>query len=389
MANRLTKSIVESMPPKTKLWDSTVVGMGVRNQGGRPTYFVTTRLNGRDVFMTIGKHGSPWTVELARKEARRLLALVAQGINPNKEKRETQDRPIFAATSKIFLSEHGVKLKPRTLEEYERLFKLHLTPFFGKMDLDAITNADASKFHSSMAAKPRAANFALAVLSKFMSWCEQTGRRKQGTNPCVGIKKYRERKVERYLSADELSAVGEAIQKAELAKTETVWGLAALRLYILTGARRDEILTLKWSYVDYDREALRLPDSKTGEKIIKLGSLAIEVLKAIPRIDGNPYVIVGDKPGHHLVAIQNNWERIRETAGIEDVRLHDLRHSYASVVANSGASLLVIGKLLGHTNSQTTGRYAHLTDDPVSVANSAANEFFTKALKPKPRSRRK
>ena len=137
----------------------------------------------------------------------------------------------------------------------------------------------------------------------------------------------------------------------------------AIRLLMLTGCRLSEILTLRWEHVDYEHSCLRLPDSKTGAKVVFLASPAIDVLRTIERHEGNPYVIVGKNPGTHLVNLQNPWRRLRHQAGLDDVRLHDLRHSFASVAAAAGLSLLQIGKLLGHTRAATTQRYAHLADE--------------------------
>ena len=144
--------------------------------------------------------------------------------------------------------------------------------------------------------------------------------------------------------------------------------MAAIRLLVLTGARLNEILTLQWEWVDFDAQCLRLPDSKTGAKTICLNPPAMQVLADIPRLENNPFVICGGKPGAHLINLQKPWRRIRKLAGLDDVRLHDLRHSFASIAVASGMSLPLIGALLGHSQPQTTARYAHLSDDPLKKA---------------------
>lgn len=151
--------------------------------------------------------------------------------------------------------------------------------------------------------------------------------------------------------------------------SEDIYVAAAIRLLIFTGARLGEILSLRWDYVDLEGGRLLLPDSKTGGKTVYLNSLSLDVLKLLPRADGNPHVIVGKKPGEHLVNLRKPWYRIREHAGLDDVRIHDLRHSFASFAVAEGLSLPVIGKLLGHRNASTTERYAHLADDPIRSAN--------------------
>ena len=154
-----------------------------------------------------------------------------------------------------------------------------------------------------------------------------------------------ENRRERFLSAEELSRLGEALREAEQEQIATPYAIAAIRLLLLTGARLSEILTLKWDYVDPDNRQLRLPRSKTGPKSIYLTTAVADILQSLPRVKGNPFVIVGEKAGAHLVNFQKPWSRIRARAGLDDVRLHDLRHSYASVGATGGLSLLFVGKL--------------------------------------------
>ena len=144
--------------------------------------------------------------------------------------------------------------------------------------------------------------------------------------------------------------------------------MAAIRLLTFTGARKSEILTLRWDWVDFENKRLNLPDSKTGEKSIYLNAPALEVLSNIPRMQGNPFVIVGAKPGQRLVNIQKPWNRVRIDAGMPDLRLHDLRHTFASIAVMGGMSLPMVGALLGHKNARTTQRYAHLAGDPIQSA---------------------
>ena len=191
-------------------------------------------------------------------------------------------------------------------------------------------------------------------------------RRLVNANPVLGVKKFREGRKERYLSADEMARLGDALKAAE--ESELPGALTAIRLLALTGARRGEILNAEWSQVDFERGILVLPDTKSGHKVLLLGSPAIEVLRNAVRIEGNPYICPGKAPARPIVNVQKIWSRSRARAGIPDVRLHDLRHSFASVSAAEGDSLLVIGRLLGHTNPTTTERYAHLADDPIRRA---------------------
>ena len=171
--------------------------------------------------------------------------------------------------------------------------------------------------------------------------------------------------------------------KAEEEGPESPYVVAAVRLLIFTGARLSEILELQWDHVDIERAMLLLPDSKTGKKAIYLNAPALEVLTVLPRLEGNPFVIVGQKDGSHRVNLQKPWRAIRKRAKLDDVRLHDLRHSFASIAAAGGASLFMIGKLLGHTQSATTERYAHLAADPLRAANEAIGQRIIAAMKPK------
>ena len=204
------------------------------------------------------------------------------------------------------------------------------------------------------------ANKCLALLSKMFNMAERWGMRPDGTNPCRHVDKYRSQPRERFLSEQELARLAEVLAEVAGDGSETPFTVAAVRLLVFTGARLGEILSLRWEYVDFDNAMLFLPESKTGKKVIYLSAPALEVLTNIPRIESNPYAICGEKDGAHLVNLQKPWTRIRKRAGLENVRIHDLRHSFASVAASGGLSLPMIGKLLGHTQAATTQRYAHL-----------------------------
>lgn len=170
------------------------------------------------------------------------------------------------------------------------------------------------------------------------------------------------------------------MRESEQDKACSPWIVAAIRLLTFTGARRNEILTLRWEHVNEEHGCLMLPDSKTGRKAVHLNPPALDVLHAIPRLEGNPYVICGERPGRHLANIEKPWRRIRAAAKLDDVRLHDLRHSFASVAASGGQSLVIIGKMLGHSKAATTAPYAHLADDPVKAASDAVGERIAAAM---------
>src|SRR4029078_7886666 len=177
-----------------------------------------------------------------------------------------------------------------------------------------------------------------------------------------------------------LARLGDALREAEKDRSCSTWVIAAVRLLSLTGARLSEILTLRWEHVREEHKSLMLPDSKTGRKAIHLNAPALALLQTIPRLEGNSYVICGEKAGQHLVNLENPWRRIRKAATLDDVRLHDLRHSFASVAATGGQSLVIIGKMLGHSKATTTARYAHLADDPVKAASDAVGRHIAAAM---------
>lgn len=268
------------------------------------------------------------------------------------------------------------KRKQRTAEEYQRLIDQFVLPALGKHNVSAVTRADIARLHHSLRVTPYQANRVLAVLSKMLSLAEPWGLRADGSNPCRSVEKYRETKRERMLSADELSRLGAALAQWH----GSPYVAAAVRLLVLTGARLNEILTLRWSPVDFERGEVRLTDSKTGPRTLHLPAEALTVLAELPRIDGNPFVIVGERHGRHLVNLQKPWRVLRDTADLPDVRLHDLRHAYASVAASSGLGLPIIGKLLGHSQPATKHRYAHLAADPLKAAAEAIGQKIAAAM---------
>jgi len=361
---RIGVAQVQALKPDEILRDTEVKGFGVRRRADAVSYFLQTRVKGRLRWFTIGKHGAPWTPATARKEALRLLATVNQGNDPGADKKRALRTRTMTEAAQLFLSQHGPRLAPRTRQEYARVFEKILLPAFGARRIDDLKRSDVTRFHTAMQDTPRMANLALAILSKLMTWLEQHGDLPEHSNPCRLVARFKENHRERFLTREELDRLGVVLAEAEAAG-DNPYVIAAIRLLILTGARLTEILTLRWEMLDFERSMIFLTKSKTGAKPIFLNTGAIDVLRAIPRIEGNPFVIVGASGGSHLINLQKPWRRLRARAGLGDVRLHDLRHSFASFAAAEGASLLMIGKLLGHTQAQTTQRYAHLVADPL------------------------
>jgi integrase len=375
MQQKITKRTVDQLSAGDQdavVWDSEVIGFGIRcRQSGAKYYIVKMRAGGRQRWLTIGRHGSPWTPDSARIEAKRLLGLKAGGKDPATERDRQKGALTIAELGSRFLTQYVAQhCKPRTAEEYQRAVEHFINPILGRQRIADVTRADVARLHHHFRDRPYQANRALAVLSKMINLAEGWGLRPDGINPVRHIRKYKEAKRERYLTGDELRRLGKVLSDAQAGQTETPFTLAAIGLLILTGARLTEILTLKWEYVDLRNGVLRLPDSKTGAKLVYLNDSAVHLLRSMPRMQDNPYVIPGKRTGARLINLQKPWRRMRAKANLPDVRIHDLRHSFASIAVGAGMSLPLLGKLLGHTQAATTQRYAHLAADPIRAASN-------------------
>jgi integrase len=258
-------------------------------------------------------------------------------------------------------------------------------PQLGKRKVADIQRADVAQLITAMADTPPMANKVISLLSKAFNLAEIWGWRPEGTNPCRHIERFKEESRERYLSESELVRLGETLAKIESEGTTLPQAIGAIRLLILTGCRSAEILKLRWDEVDLERRCLRLSDSKTGSRTVVLNTAALQILSGLDRVAGNPHVIPGAKRGSHLSTLQRLWDRVRVEADIADVRIHDLRHTFASVGVNTGHNLSVVGKLLGHSKILTTQRYAHLADDPVRQASEQIGSTLAATLEGKPR----
>ncbi|MGA2637422.1 tyrosine-type recombinase/integrase [Methylocella sp.] len=231
-----------------------------------------------------------------------------------------------------------------------------------------------------MADAPYFANRMLSALSSVFTWATDQGLIPEGhPKPTLKIETYAEHARERYLTPEEFARLGAALRAVEPQNPAPV---AVVRVLILTGARLREILHMKWAYVDLDRGIVFLPDSKTGKKPIFLPAAAVAILERQPHLVGNPYVFPGRRPGAPLYSLTNQWATIQENAGLKGVRLHDLRHSFASIGAGQSLGLPVLGRLLGHTEPATTARYAHLADHPLRLAVEAIGGEIDAAMAP-------
>ncbi|MEO1657767.1 MAG: integrase arm-type DNA-binding domain-containing protein [Pseudomonadota bacterium] len=370
----LTKTIIDGLVPEATdyvRWDHTVRGLGVRvRPTGKKVFIVKYRTTeGRQRKLTLGPFGT-LTLDQARRRARQALAEAAGGEDPAAQKSEARKAVTFGLFAERYLTDYAERRKKaRSVYEDRRMLQSKLVPHFGALKLKAIERKDVASFHQSMADTPYAANRHLALLSKMMNLAEEWGLRPEFSNPCRHVSKFKEKKRERFLSADEIQRLWFGLEAMERDGVEPAPVCAAIKLLLLTGCRLSEILTLEWVHV---RDGyLDLPATKSGPQRRRISDAAIDILSGLHREPDNPFVIPGHLPGMHLVELERPWRRIRARLELDDVRLHDLRHTFASLAAAQGQSLLMIGELLGHRNPQTTARYAHLND---RAASEAANQ---------------
>lgn len=406
---RVTKRAVDALecPPgkdRAFLWDDALAGFGVAAfASGKKVYVVQYRSNGRSRRATIGDHGR-LTPDEARREARKLLGAVETGSDPIEDRRAARAVRTFDQVAEEFLEIHArAKRKARTAEEYRRVLELHVLPALGAKRIVDVKRADVAKIHAKMASTPAVANKVLAIISAAWNWAARRDEVVAGSNPAQGIEFYRIQSRERFLGTEELARLGDALRRGE---TEGLpwtvdegkstarhaprpenrrivldpFAAAAIRLLLFTGARLREILHARWEQVDFERGLLNLPDSKSGKKSIILSAPALAVLASLPRIAGNPHIVPGKTDGQPRTDLKRPWAAVTTAAGLEGMRIHDLRHSFASVGASAGMGLPIVGKLLGHSRPETTARYAHLDADPLRKAADAIAATITDAM---------
>ena len=371
---RITKKAVDALIAREReymVWDCDIKGFGVRvHPSGRKVYVVKYRQGGRVTKKTIGPHGAIPPAAARGRAAEIITAartgrdLAGQVLQPRKS-----DAPTMHELAERFLEEHVPgHCKPSTAHSYAVAIRRHVLPQMGDRRVAGVMRVDVASLHQRMRATPSAANRTLGILSAMFTAAELWGLRPQGSNPCRYVKRFRERKRERFLSDGEYRRLGAVLREAERTGMVAAPAVAAIRLLMLTGCRLSEIMNLRWEDVALEAQELRLPDSKTGAKVVYLGEPAVAVLRGIARKEGNPWVIAGRRPGTRIASLHFPWSRIRRHAGLGDVRIHDLRHSFASGGLLAGEGLTMIGRLLGHSEVKTTARYAHLADDPVKAA---------------------
>jgi integrase len=377
----ITENLASRLLPGQTVWDEKVKGFGIRRQRSACVYILKYRAGARQRFITIGRHGSPWTAGEARTAAKRYLHGLLDGRKPaNRD----SAMPTFNEFSERYLSQHAAaRKKPRSLLEDRRNLHLHILPSLGDLRLDKVTKREVVEFHAAQHARPVNANRCLSLISHIFSVAEKWDVLPVGTNPCSGVDRYPEKSRERLLDGEELSRLGAVLAQP----SPHDWrAYGCIMLLIITGARLGEVLGLQWSWINWERGFARLPDSKTGAKTIPLPVSALELLagfKATHHVpSGRKHVFPGSRPGEHFKGIQKPWQVVRAAAGLEGVRIHDLRHCYASVAVAGGESLYIVGSILGHRSAATTQRYAHLALEPVREAAHRTAERLSNLLYP-------
>ena len=404
-AGKITKRAVDAIACPSSasihfLWDNELRGFGVAVlPSGTKTFYCQTKAHGRSQRFKIGIYGR-MTVEQARSAALKFLGAIEGGADPAAERRAARAVRSFREVADAWMAEHvEKKRKAGTQREYRRLLDTHILPAIGAMRVADVARRDVNRLHAAMSGSPFQANRCLAIISAIWTWASKLDEVLVANNPAKGIERNAEGARERYLTSAELVRLGEVLREAEtiglaweidetkpgakhLPKSGNrrtkidLYAAAAIRLLILTGMRLREVLTLEWSHVDFDRGALFLPDSKTGRKTVILGAPALVILAGLPRVERCPFVIKGQKLDKARADLGKPWTAVRRAAGLDNVRLHDLRHSFASVGAGASLGLPTIGKLLGHTQASTTQRYAHIANDPLRRAADTISEMI-------------
>jgi integrase len=398
---KLTKKVVDEAEPKAKgdafTWDKDLKGFGLKvSEAGRKTYVLQYRNSGgRSRRYSIGLHGSPWTCEEARGRATHLLREIARGNDPLDARAEARDALTVNELADLYLSEGPAEKPDKKASSWSidrSNIDRHVRPLLGRKIAPSLRRSDVTRFQADVTAgktaadvrtKPRGraivrggkgtAGRSMAVLAAMLQFA--VGRGWLPENPAKGVKPAKGEKKERFLTRAEVVALADTLADMEEEGALNPRMAAAIRLLMLTGARKSEVLTLRWREVDIERGLLRLADSKTGAKTIVLAGVASEVLAGLPS-DGE-FVFPAIRGEGHVVGLQKAWERIRARApSLEGVRLHDLRHSFASFAVADGATLYLVGKVLGHKQARTTEIYAHLADDPLrAVADRTAAQI--------------
>jgi len=412
MRMELTVKTVEKLKTTGKLYkvmDTEVPRFGVRvGRNGKKSYFVDyVTTDGRRRQMNIEKD-CVLTATEARKIAKERLACVARGGDPLQDKREARLRGMkveelwtryadeYLDSPRPATRKGHRPLAAKTRTEYHRQWEKHLEKAFGRKRADSVTIDDVKRFHHKVGKKsPYLANRLVATLGSLFTFAEHVGVLDRGTNPARGLVRFEEKSHERFLSVDEMGRLGDVLRLADqkdggklkgkdgnqiVVKAEPWQAVAAVRLLLLTGMRKSEVLTMRWADVDVGRGILNLKDAKGGDRPVWLNAPALAVLDELPRLKDNPWVLPGRRPSRSFSGLQVIWSRLREGAGLDDVRLHDLRHSVGAEGRMAGLPLGILQGVLGHKESRTTERYAHIGQSPIQAGAETIGKRISEAM---------
>ncbi len=368
---KLTKKAIDSFhyegdgKSRDVRWDGEVSGLGLRlYPSGRKSFVLSYRIGGRKRLLALGDFGT-LTIEQARKRARRHLGAIEDGIDPLEERRKAGQGRTLGELIETYVERHAKVHKKTWLDDQQRLER-HVPAAWKSRRADAIMREDIAQIHDRIGRKtPYEANRLQEVLRKMFNLAKIWHFIDEAApNPAQGIVKFKEQKRKRWLKPEELPALARAIDAEP-----SLYVRAALWLYLLTGVRKTELVTAKWVHVDWERGLLVLPDTKSGEEqYAVLNAPALAILQSVPKTEGNPHIFVGSRTGSHMTNIDRSWRRVRHEAGIEDVRLHDLRRTTGSWLSQAGVELNTIKEALRHASLSTTLIYARLGADPARAA---------------------
>jgi integrase len=368
---KLTKRLIDAATYTGKgnarcvLWDTEVPGFGCRIfPSGKKSFILSYRAGTRKRLLTIGTYGV-LTLDQARIKARAELAKVeTEGADPLESRQQDAQGETVKDLCAAYMDRHGNAKKSGSADQ--RRITQHILPAWGRLKARAIKRADVAALHRKIGTRtPYEANRTLALLSKMFELADRWGFVPEGhPNPARGIDRFREEQRDRWVTPEELPRLAQAINEEPNESARF-----ALWLYLLTGARKTELLTARWEHIDWTRAELKLPDTKAGRvHYLPLSAPALALLREVPKVESNPFVLPGKLPGAHLVNVSKPWNRVRAAAGVEDVRLHDLRRTVGSWLAQAGNSLHLIGRVLNHSNQSTTAVYARFGEDSVRAA---------------------
>lgn len=406
---KLTKTTVDGttpMPREFVLWDSELTGFGlrVRPTGAKSFIAVYRAGHGRGGLqrkLTIGQAGPELTAEAARKLAKRFLGAAARGDDPALDRTQKRQELSVNQLCDLYMAEGCNTKKASTIKTDHSRIERHIKPLLGQRRVGEVLRGDVDKFLRDIASgktrcdvktKDRgraivrggkgAATRTVGLLGSIFSFAVARGF--LSSSPVIGVKRYPDRNSQRFLSPSQLVNLGVALSK--VAADSNPNGVIIIKILAFTGARKSEISRLRWNEVDLDHRCLRLEDSKTGPKIIPLGPPTLELLNALFVERQTQWVFPARDGRGPFAGLEKIWNRVRNLAGYPNLRIHDLRHSYASMGLARGNALAVIGALLGHSDVKTTARYAHLTDDPVRAAADEISRAMADAMANRPAS---